>query len=123
MKKTIIALCAFLFMKSMDAQVVQFDDEVFKTFIIDEGFDTNEDGEIQIAEAEQIVSLEIVNNDNTSIVGIKEFKNLEELLLASPLTTIDIEGMESLTSLTLNIDNEVDVLNASYCANLMEIQQ
>ena len=74
--KAIIVL--FLSLSSY-AQIVTIPDANFKNALIEEGVDTNNDGEIQVSEAEVVINLDVSFKDIMSLEGIQSFINLEVL--------------------------------------------
>ena len=66
-----------------NAQIVNIPDPNFKTALIDEGVDTNNDGEIQVSEAEAVLSLNVSNRAISSLEGIQSFINLEDLFCSN----------------------------------------
>lgn len=64
----------FLFLLSctfLNAQIVNIPDANFKNALIDEGVDTNNDGEIQVSEAEVVLNLNVSFKD---ILSMREYK-------------------------------------------------
>ena len=60
-----------------DAQVVRMPDKKFKEAVIALGHDTNDDEQIQIAEAKKVTVLNINNLGIVNLEGINSFTNLE----------------------------------------------
>lgn len=61
------------------AQIVSIPDTNFKNALINEGIDSNNDGEIQITEAEIVTGLFIIEQNIESLEGIQSFINLIEI--------------------------------------------
>jgi len=103
--KQITTLLLLLVSTLSIAQIVEFEDPNFKTYLIEEGVDLNSDGEIQYSEAEQVTTLPIgstpLEQEISSLVGIKAFTNLAELMIDAPITSLDVSGMQSLEILTM----------------------
>lgn len=113
------------------AQIVNIPDANFKDALVnsmcvdidgdnvgDIDADTNDDGEIQLTEAEAIVVLTIFNRNISSIEGIQSFINLEELhCWGNQITTIDLSQNTSLIQLYCR-DNQLTSLNVSQNINL-----
>ena len=78
---------------------IDFEDDNFKKALIEEGVDTNQDGEISFEEAMAIRELHLWDKNISSISGIKYFKNLE----------------------FLNIEDN-DIEDISECVELMKLQ-
>ena len=72
-------LLFFLTCTFLNAQIVNIPDPNFKNALIDEGVDTNNDGEIQVSEAEAVLNLNVNDRNISSLEGIQSFINLEEL--------------------------------------------
>jgi len=97
MKHVAIILTFLLVPFLTSAQVVEIPDEAFKDYLVTIGVDSNQDGEIQLTEAEAITEIEIDDVDITSFVGIKSFTNLTSFIhRESSAETVDLSGMPSL---------------------------
>ena len=120
--KTIIQLLFFALLScAAFSQNVEFEDDIFKDYLISQGIDTNGDGEIQLTEAEVLTQMEIRNSDASSLVGIKSFVNLETIILENEeIPEIDLSEMGELVEVqVLGICNSM-IFNASRC-NKLEI--
>jgi uncharacterized repeat protein (TIGR01451 family) len=106
------------------AQIVNIPDTNFKNAIINQGIDTNSDGEIQVSEAEVVGQLSIDAETITSAEGIQSFINLQNLYINyNNLGSLDLSSNIhlknlfcnycQLTSLTLNSAD----LNVVYANN------
>lgn len=105
--------CTFL-----NAQIVNIPDSNFKNALIDEGVDTNNDGEIQVSEAEAVLILNVSGRNISSLEGIQSFINLEELNCSSnQLIALDMSLNLNLQKLTC-IFNHLSNLNVSQNINL-----
>ena len=85
--------------------VVYIPDNNFKTYLVGE-FDTNSDGEISLAEAEEVKEINIAASllQVKSMAGIEYFTNLEKLDCSfNRITTLDLAGNSKLTS--VNVSN------------------
>ncbi len=99
-------------------QIVNIPDSNFKNALIDAGVDTNNDGEIQVSEAEAIINLNVTGKGISSLEGIESFINIEELHCSSnQLTSLDMSMNISLQKLTC-IFNQLSVLNVTQNTNL-----
>ncbi|WP_191859297.1 T9SS type A sorting domain-containing protein [Hanstruepera ponticola] len=106
----LIALISFTFSQ---AQIVNIPDANFKNALVntncvdtdgdytgDIDADTNNDGEIQVSEAEAVLSLDVLNRNIDSLEGISSFVNLEMLnCTANYLTNLDVSDLTNLTDL------------------------
>ncbi|MEY8761877.1 leucine-rich repeat domain-containing protein [Chryseobacterium tongliaoense] len=123
-KNTFFCLFTLLLFCFTQAQIVNIPDANFKNALIAKGIDTNNDGEIQVTEAQAIVNeLNIVDKNIADLTGIKSFTNLKILnCLKNNLTTLDLSGMINLIQVscsennltTLNLNGLVNVVNL-YC--------
>ena len=59
------------------AQIVNIPDSSFKNELINDGVDTNSDGEIQVSEALATTSISLQSSNIMNITGIEAFENLE----------------------------------------------
>ncbi|UPT71355.1 MAG: T9SS type A sorting domain-containing protein [Flavobacterium sp. JAD_PAG50586_2] len=115
MKKLYIIL---LFLSAFaNAQIVNIPDANFKAALLSIGVDTNYDGEIQVAEAQERTMVIIDNQPLiTSIEGIQSFTNLADVLLYNMpnLTNIDqLSSVPNLRSIDLSNLPMVTSLNIS----------
>ncbi|RKE98135.1 T9SS type A sorting domain-containing protein [Ichthyenterobacterium magnum] len=84
----------------------------------DSDADTNDDGEIQISEAENVISLNISFNHIDSLEGIDQFTNLEELSCNdNRLISLDVTQNINLKKLYC-FNNQILYLNISQNLNL-----
>lgn len=98
MKKIGITLSAILLAAfPLFSQNVNIPDANFLAALIEEGVDTNEDGQISYAEAEAINSLNVSGKSISDITGIEAFVNIEYLDCSSNhLDSLDMSGNASL---------------------------
>ena len=128
--KTIILFAIFILPSfggvggGLYAQIVNIPDPVFKQRLIDEGVDTNFDGEIQVSEAEAVTGMLDVNgqfDDIYDLTGIEAFVNITGLdVWHNQLTTLDLSNNTALVELNC-IDNNLTYLNVENCVNLEKI--
>src|SRR5690606_37323699 len=96
---------------------------VFKQRLIDEGVDTNNDGEIQVSEAEAVtgmldVSIFLPDYPIYDLTGIEAFINITRLnVWGNELTTLDLSSNTLLIELYC-VDNNLTYLNVENCINL-----
>ena len=104
-------LCMFLFITGvMNAQIVNIPDANFKNFLLNttSDIDLNNDGEIQVSEAQFLTSLEVYDSGTffINLQGIEAFTNLAHLTFSlgfSPdLQTINVSALTNLESLIIN---------------------
>ncbi len=125
----LLALCAF----SLQAQDVVIPNANFKNKLLAANssnfiarnlsnsyfkIDANNDGVIQVAEAQQVSWLDVSGSNIISLTGIEEFTNLIYLDCGSNyISTLDIDNMTQLQELRCN-NNEFDALNVNMLVNL-----
>jgi protein phosphatase 1 regulatory subunit 7 len=111
-------IALFLCLSTVDAQVITFKDLNFKQALIKKNIDTNNDGEIQVSEAQKVTKLYLENVPFSSMEGIKSFTNLEEFgTYKNKITQVDLQGMTSLKRLYL-VGGDIEILNITGCTNL-----
>ncbi|MEI2274426.1 leucine-rich repeat domain-containing protein [Sphingobacterium sp. ML3W] len=107
-----------LCLSSVNAQVVNFPDQSFKQALINKKVDANNDGEIQVSEAQKVTKLYLEETAFSSMEGIKSFKNLEEFgTYKNKIRQVDLQGMTNLKRLYL-VGSEIEILNITGCVNL-----
>jgi len=126
----IIALVSF----TTRAQIVNIPDPVFKNALVnfpvvdtngdgmsDADVDTNNDGEIQVTEAEAVNNLTVGLEPITSLVGLASFVNLEYFTMVQNLfTSIDVTTMPNLRELQISI-NQLTSLDITQNPNLEKL--
>jgi len=111
---------------SFDIEVIEdivfIPDPNFLSAIIADGVDTNNSGNIQHFEAENVTVLTTVYNPTTDITGIEAFVNLIEFnCFNTGITTIDLSSNPLLERLHCGY-GPVQNINVSNCPNLIYIQ-
>ena len=123
-----VALLTFIF---ASAQIVNIPDANFKNALVntlcvdtdgdgifDDDADTNDDGEIQVSEAEAVVVLWVPNNNIVSMEGIQSFVNLEHLqCIFNQINDLDVSQNTNLIILRC-IENQLTNLDVSQNINL-----
>lgn len=118
------------------AQIVNIPDTNFKNALIntncvdtnddgnfDSDADTNNDGEIQLSEAESVTSLFISLQNINSVIGLSNFINLTELYCSdNPLLEFDISALSNLERLRCVDLDLVENLDFSANSNLTSIE-
>ncbi|WP_055442466.1 DUF7619 domain-containing protein [Lacinutrix himadriensis] len=114
------------------AQIVNIPDANFKNALTntlcvdtdndglgDATVDTNEDGEIQLTEALNVVTMLFESQNITGTTGLEAFLNLENLFLeGAPLTTLDVTQNVNLVQLSCSI-TELTSLDVTQNPNLV----
>jgi uncharacterized protein YjbI with pentapeptide repeats len=125
-KKLRIIHIMFLFCSTFSVlgQIVNIPDPYFKSFLINEGIDTNNDGEIQVSEAEIVTYMGIFTQyPVTSLEGIQSFTSLERLsydknwMATEVITEIDLSNNINLEYLSLR-RNDLESIDLSNNLNL-----
>lgn len=108
--KKITTLLLLIIGFSINAQTINIPDPAFKAFLIDIGVDTNNDGEIQVSEAQAKTQLNIFSSTISSLEGIQSFTNLQyfEIYFCPLVTTIDLSSLNNLSIIRID---ETNLLN------------
>ena len=98
----------------------QMDDPVFKAYCL-EHFDTDGDGKILRAEAEEVSEIAVPSMEITSLNGIGAFVNLLRLdCSGNRLTSLDLRNNQKLTFLDCR-DNLIDVIYINESQDIPEL--
>lgn len=126
-----IAFLLLFFTAIAPAQIVNIPDANFKTPLLnfpivdsngdgiaDTDVDTNNDGQIQVSEAQAVTALEL-NTPLADLTGIEAFTNMTRFrILNSSLTAIDFNLMPQLTSLEISRNNSLTSIDFSPLVHL-----
>lgn len=116
--KHIVLLLSLFFCTLASAQIVNIPDANFKNALINQGFDTNNDGEIQESEVDHISNVDVENSNISDLTGIEAFTSLHSLQARNnQLTTIDVSNNTILSFLNVN-NNQLVSLDLSSNTNL-----
>ena len=74
-----ILLFAALFIQNASAQKILFKDENLKSALLNQGFDRNKDGEIEVSEIDTVTKLNVSKKNIKSLDDLKYFKNLKDI--------------------------------------------
>jgi Leucine-rich repeat (LRR) protein len=135
MKK--ICLLFFFITIFSRAQIINFPDANFKNKLLTVGYacigesmdncffggsiDSNNNGEIEVSEAEAVAILQLSSANISDLTGIEYFINLERLGCAyNNLTSIDLSALTSLKILRL-MNNQLSSLNLAGLNQLEEL--
>ncbi len=132
MKKITLIIC--LITGSLNAQIVNIPDFNFKDTLVnnfcvdtdldgvfDSDADTNNDGEIQLSEAQSVVSLNLSSEDIMDMTGIESFVNLEVLDCSNNFfNAIDLTTLNALRILDIS-GNLLVELDIDFNLNLEEL--
>lgn len=125
MKIKITLLFLFLSSGFMFSQNINIPDPVFKNRLIEEGVDTNNDGEIQESEALSITELNVNASQSStkieSLIGIEYFTNLIILNCGSNL--LSTLGVSNLTNLEIlkAYNNQLTSINVNGLTQLLQL--
>ncbi len=122
MKLYFIILFSLCTLCSFSQDIVDIPDPNFKQALIDEGVDTNGDGEIQVSEAEVVNSINVQDRGIASLVGIEALVNLVDLNCSrNSILELDISQnfnlevldceWNSLSDLYVNQNTKLETLN------------
>jgi uncharacterized repeat protein (TIGR01451 family) len=118
MKHFYFKLLSIFFFVTANAQIVTIPDANFKAKLIEQGVDTNNDGQIQVTEALAVTSLGLSYASISDMTGIEAFTNLTELTCGNnQLTTLNVQGLTNLYWLRCG-NNQLTTLNLQGLTNL-----
>ena len=131
MKKIIFILSTLLF-TSLNAQIVDIPDSNFKDALVNDDVamlfsdpgvlqdvDTNDDGEIQISEAEDVSFLDVTEKNIASMEGIQSFVALQYLTCEdNQLTVLDVTQNVNLINLSCP-ENQLTSIDVSQNSELI----
>ena len=132
MKKYIFLL--ILANSFVNAQIITFSDTNFKNALVNTNCvdndnnsigeadaDVNNDNEIELTEAQNVIRLLVFNQNINSLNGIENFTNLQKLNCSSNnLTTLSFQNNNTLTSLLCN-SNQIINLTLNNLPSLTEV--
>lgn len=137
MKTKLFFLLSFLFLSKLNAQNIQFPDPNFKSKLLQANagnqiarnlmgnyfkIDSNNDGEIQTSEAEQVSSLDVDNSNISDLNGIRSFINIQTLLCdLNRLTSLHVGGLTKLVTLFCG-SNQIANINLQGAISLVHLQ-
>ncbi|MDF2518960.1 MAG: hypothetical protein K0R59_4256 [Sphingobacterium sp.] len=119
----LITSCFFLFNACLfvNAQEVKIPDINFTRSLIAQGIDTNNDGKIQLSEAKAVKVLYVNGAGITSLEGIKNFSNVEDLgFYENNIKEVDLSGMTSLKFI-YGFDSHLEYMNIKGCINVLNV--
>jgi len=119
MKKIYFLFLLFCF--NTNAQIVNIPDANFKAKLIQQGVDTNSDGQIQQSEALARTSLYLDYSNISSLDGIESFTNLTSLNCDNNnLSVLNVSNLTLLTNLSCR-NNQITSLNVLNLSNLYSL--
>ena len=103
------------------SQNVRIPDQNFKQRIIALGYDANDDGEIQVSEAQKVTSLYVNDLGIVNLEGINSFINLEEFgCYNNKITALDISKLKKLKRLYAG-RNRINSINLTGLTELEDL--
>ena len=109
-QKSLRAIIVFLFLTHYLSSQVMISDSVFLQALIEEGVDTNQDGQIQLDEAQAVTELDITYEDISSLSGIEAFSNLTTIKIGfTNIDSADFTNNLQLTSINLPDNDLIEV--------------
>lgn len=119
--KYFFLLLSFFYPICSFAQIVRIPDSKFKQYLISQGHDANDDGQIQIVEALKVKKLYINDLGIVNAEGVNSFINLEEFgCYNNRITTLDLSNLKKLKYLFAS-KNRIEYLNISNSVELVEL--
>lgn len=119
--KYFFLLLSFFYSISSFAQIVRIPDSKFKQYLISQGYDANDDGQIQMVEALKVKKLYINDLGIVNVEGVNSFINLEEFgCYNNRITTLDLSNLTKLKYLFAS-KNRIEYLNISNSVDLIEL--
>ena len=125
MKNCILIILLLLNSELLLSQIITFPDPIFKSKLIEEGVDTNDDGEIQESEALAITTLNVNSSQSetkiNNLEGIAYFTNLTDLNCGSNLlSTLDVSALLNLEVLKA-YNNQLSTINVTGLTQLTQL--
>jgi hypothetical protein len=134
MKKILILV--LLFSGYIQAQIVNIPDANFKAKLLEASstnfiaqnlagqffkIDQNDDGIIQVSEAEEVKNLNVPSSNIASLDGITSFVNIEYVICNDNLlTSLNLSGLSNLDNIQCN-NNQIDNINLQGLINLTSL--
>ena len=129
--KNVLIILLTIFSTSLFGQIINFPDANFKNALVnsicvdtngdgnlDADADFNNDGEIAVSEALNVIHLTVSNNQIANLGGIENFKNLKSLdCIANQLSSFNVQGLTNLEDLDCR-NNQLTSLNIQGLTNL-----
>lgn len=106
-----------------NAQIVNIPDANFKARLIQLGVDTNNDGQIQVSEAQAMNVLQFTNPMFTDTTGLESFTNVINFYIQGSLvTSLDLSPLTQLQSVICNNNSQLTTINFNGLTNLTGIE-
>lgn len=116
--RIILLILLFIAQCTGYTQNVRIPDPAFKQKVIALGYDTNDDGQIQVSEAQKVTKLYVNNLGVVNMEGINSFTNLEELgCYDNKLEALNVSKLKKLKYLYA-FNNRISNLNITGLNNL-----
>lgn len=138
MKKKYFFFLLFIF-SLFNAQIVNIPDANFKATLLAADvtnsiastssgnfnikIDTNNNGEIEVSEAQQVGKLRLYGGGLSNLTGIESFSNLESLdISGNNMTSINLNSNLNLSELKIGGNNQLNSLNITNCNLLKDVR-
>ena len=121
-QRNIKFIVVFLFVSLHLSSQVMISDSLFLSALIEYDVDTNQDGQIQLGEAEAITTLELEYKDIYCLSGIEAFINLTRIKIGhTHIDSVDLTKNTKLTSINLADNNlrEIQILGLLHVKELV----
>jgi len=106
-----------------NAQIVNIPDANFKAALIAYGVDTNNDGQIQVSEAQAMNVLQFTNPIFTDTNGLESFINVINFYIQGSLvTSLNLSPLTQLESVICNNNSQLTTINFNGLTNLTGIE-
>lgn len=119
--KNIYTVVLLLFTMIAGAQIVTIPDAILKARLISNGVDTNNDGEIQVSEAQAVTgTVNLSQAFFSDLTGIEAFTNMQTLNCSENgnLSSVSLSNLPNLKSMHLNYNNSLSSLNLTNLTGL-----
>ncbi len=122
MKRFLTSIFALLIgLMNANAQIVEIPDSNFKQRLLNYGVDSNNDGEIQVSEAEAVTILDLDNKSISDLTGIEAFTNVTKIYcIKNNLTILDLSKNTKLEYLYLQ-SNQLTHIDVTNCPELKSL--
>jgi uncharacterized repeat protein (TIGR01451 family) len=121
--KKIPLLLIIMFSVALHCQIINIPDTNFKTALIESGIDTNNNGEIEVEEAQVVTELKIGNRSIVDLQGISYFSNLIYLVCSdNNIEYLDISELIKLEHLNIDWNYTLKSLKLPESSNLVKLE-
>ncbi len=105
----------------VNAQSIRIPDPAFRDKLIALGYDTNDNGKLEVSEVKDIKELSLTESNIINVEGINSFVNLEELNLnRNKIAKVDVSNLKKLKGLYVS-DNPLTEINVTGLTQLVNL--